>query len=267
MIKTKDLTYIYEDGTRALDNINVDLNKGNIIGIIGANGSGKTTLFLNLVGLLKPTSGKVLFDDNQISYKKKELIKLRKKIGVVFQDPDKQIFYPKVYDDVAFGLRNLGYDEREVKGRVEKALESVDAKDFKDKPVHFLSYGQKKRVAIAGVLALDNDIIFFDEPTAGLDPIMTKGIIDIIKSISEKGKKVVISSHDMDLIYKLCDYAYILNSGKVISSDNVEKVFLDDSIVKQAKIEAPWLIRFHKNVGGPIFKREKELYKFLNERI
>ena len=267
MIKTENLTYIYEDNTLALNNINIDINVGNIIGILGSNGSGKSTLLLNLVGVLKPTKGKVFFDNEEMKYDKKSLLKFRKSVGIVFQDPDKQIFYSKVYDDIAFGPRNMGIDKQEVATRVNNALISVGAEEFKDKPVHFLSYGQKKRVSIAGILAMDNEIIFFDEPTAGLDPHMTESVINILKDISNNGKKIIISSHDMDLIYKLCDYAYILNSGNVIAEDKIENIFLKENILKQAKLNEPWLVKLHKNIGLPLFRTEQELYEYWRNNV
>lgn len=122
MLEVKNLTYSYEDGTKALENINIDLKKGRKIGIIGANGSGKSTLFLNMVGILKPKRGNILFNEESIKYNKKYLREYRKKVNIVFQDPDKQIFYSNVYDDIAFALRNIGYDEEEIKSRVNKVL-------------------------------------------------------------------------------------------------------------------------------------------------
>lgn len=260
MLKTENLIYEYEDGTLALDDINIDLSKGKRIGIIGANGSGKSTLFLNMIGILKPKKGKVIFQGEPIKYNKKFLRKFRKHVNIVFQDPDKQIFYSNVYDDVAFALRNLGVDEDEVSRRVEGVLGKVYALEFKDKPVHFLSYGQKKRVAIAGVLVLDSEVILFDEPTAGLDPAMTKEMINILNDISVD-KTIAISSHDMDLIYELCDYIYVLKDGKVIGEGLASEVFTMDCVL-DANLEEPWLVKLHKNLGIPLFKNEKELFSY-----
>ncbi len=265
MITTRELTFQYDEGGVALKNIQMDLNKGNIIGIIGVNGSGKSTLFMNMVGVLRPTSGTVLYNNEPIKYDRKSLRELRKKVGIVFQDPDKQIFYSKVYEDVAFALRNLGFDESEVKKRVEHSLRSVGAMDFKDKPIHFLSHGQKKRVAIASVLAMQNEIILFDEPTAGLDPKSVKAIEKIIQHISENNTKVVISSHDMDLIYHLCDYIYILDAGCILREGQTEEVFTKDSVVCDVGLAEPWLVKVHKHMGLPLFKREEDLYAYYNE--
>lgn len=262
MLRLENVSYTYEDNTKALDNINLDLNRGNIIGLIGSNGAGKSTLFLNMVGILKPQQGKVIFNESEIKYKKDFLYNFRTKVGIVFQDPDKQIFYSSVYDDVAFALRNLGIEEKEVKNRVDKALNEAGAVEFKEKPVHFLSHGQKKRVAMAGVLAMNCEIILFDEPTAGLDPIMTKSVKDMIIGLSKLGKKIVISSHNMDLIYEICDYIYVLDHGKIIGEGNSDKVFTKDELLKKANLDEPWLLKVHKYMGLPLFKEEEKLYEY-----
>ncbi|WP_070000888.1 energy-coupling factor ABC transporter ATP-binding protein [Cellulosilyticum sp. I15G10I2] len=262
MITTRELTFKYDEGNVALKNIHIDLNKGSIIGIIGVNGSGKSTLFMNMVGVLKPTSGTVLYNNQTIKYDKKSLRELRKKVGIVFQDPDKQIFYSKVYEDVAFALRNLGLDEAEVKRRVDGSLESVGAMAFKEQPIHFLSHGQKKRVAIASVIAMQNEVMLFDEPTAGLDPKSVTAIEDIIKDVSKRNTKVVISSHDMDLIYHLCDYIYVLDQGCVMREGQTEAVFTNDSVICEIGLAEPWLVKVHKYMGMPLFRKEEDLYAY-----
>lgn len=144
MFKINNLTYQYDKKRKALDNITMDFNNGDIIGIIGSNGSGKSTLFNNLMGILKATQGEILYKNRQLKYDKKSLYNLRKEVGIVFQDPEKQIFYSMVYDDLAFALRNIGTDEKTIKIRISKALEAVNGEAFIDRPVHSLSFGQKK---------------------------------------------------------------------------------------------------------------------------
>lgn len=267
MFKINNLTYQYDKKRKALDNVSMDFDKGNIIGIIGSNGSGKSTLFNNLMGILKATSGEILYRGNNLKYDKKSLYKLRREVGVVFQDPEKQIFYSMVYDDIAFALRNIGTDEDIIKVRINQALDAVNGKDFIDRPVHSLSYGQKKRVAIASVIAMNNDLILLDEPTAGLDPESTKAIVEIIKSLHNKGKKIVITSHDMNLIYDICDYVYVLNKGKVINEGSTEDVFLNEGIINEAGLELPWLVKLNKNMGLPLFRKEEDLYSYWNKNI
>lgn len=260
MIEVEKLEYKYEDGTIALKDINLDLDKGNIIGVIGANGSGKSTLFLSLLGILKPTKGSIKYKEKPLKYDKKSLRSYRKEVSIVFQDSEKQLFYSRVYDDVAFTLRNLDFDEDEIKIRVDEALEKVKATDLKEKPTHFLSFGQKKRIAIAGVLVVDSKILFLDEPTSGLDPYMTKEIKNIIKDLG-KDKKLVISSHDMDFIYEVCDYIYILGKGEILGEGITEDIFLETKLLEKALLEKPWLVKIHEELKLPLYKDEKDLFK------
>lgn len=260
MIKIDSLDYIYEDGTKALKDINIDLNKGNVIGVIGANGSGKSTLFLNMLGILKPKKGLIKYMGKPLKYNKKALREYRKNVSIVFQDPDKQIFYSRVYDDMAFSLRNLNMEEEEIKDRVTKALDKVKALDLKDKPVHFLSYGQKKRIAIGGVLVMDTKVLLLDEPTSGLDPYMTKEIKNIINNL-KKEKKLVISSHDMDFIYEICDYIYVLNKGEILDEGTSQEIFLKADLLEKALLEKPWLVKIHENLNLPLYRTEDEFIK------
>lgn len=267
MFKINNLTYQYDKKRKALDNITMDFNNGDIIGIIGSNGSGKSTLFNNLMGILKATQGEILYKNRQLKYDKKSLYNLRKEVGIVFQDPEKQIFYSMVYDDLAFALRNIGTDEKTIKTRISKALEAVNGEEFIDRPVHSLSFGQKKRVAIASVIAMENNIVLLDEPTAGLDPESTRAIVNIIKTMYEKGKKIVITSHDMNLIYDICDYVYVLNQGKIINEGNVEEVFIDEKKIEEAGLELPWLVKLNKNMNLPLFRKEEDLYNYWSENM
>ena len=267
MFKINNLTYQYDKKRKALDNISMDFDKGDIIGIIGSNGSGKSTLFNNLMGILKPTEGEILYKNNKLKYDKKSLYNLRKDVGIVFQDPEKQIFYSMVYDDLAFALRNIGLDRKNIKVRINKALEAVNGEDFIDRPVHSLSFGQKKRVAIASVIAMENNLILLDEPTAGLDPESTKAIVEIIKSMYNKGKKLIITSHDMNLIYDICDYTYVLNKGKIIVEGKVEEVFINEEKIEEAGLELPWLVKLNKNMDLPLFRKEEDLYNYWSENF
>lgn len=266
MIKCKKIKYEYDDGTKALNDVDIDVEKGNIIAVIGKNGAGKSTVFKCFMGILKPTDGEVIFNGDKLKYNKKSLYELRKNVGMVFQDPDRQIFYSNVYDDVAFGPRNLGLSEEEVKGRVKRALTSVEAYDLKNKSVQYLSYGQKKRISIAGVLAMESKVIFFDEPAAGLDPHMTIGIEKIIKNLSKEGKKIIISSHDMNMVYKLCDYVYIIDDGKIEAEGSTKDVFSRELDLNKLGLELPWLVKLNKNMGLPLFKTEEELYEYWRNR-
>lgn len=262
MLKMKNVTYVYEDGTVALDNVNIDLNINQRIGIVGSNGAGKSTVFMNFLGLLKPARGKIYYKEEELSYNKKSLTELRKNVGIVFQDPDKQIFFSNVYDDIAFALRNLKYDEKEIKERVEASMEKTNISHLKNKPVHFLSYGQKKNVSIASTIAMNQKLIFFDEPTAGLDRDSRENIKNILNSLVEKeNKSIVVSSHDMNFIYEVCDYIYVLNKGHVLSEGESKYVFLNKKILDEASLEEPFLVKVHKYLGKPLYKNEKDLFE------
>ena len=266
MLQISRLTYAYEGKKVALRDISMDFSKGEIIGLIGRNGSGKSTLFLNIVGILKPSKGEILYENTPIRYDKKSLYELRKKIGIVFQDPDQQIFYSDVYEDLAFALRNLGLSEEVIKERIDEALRSVDALHLRDEAVQFLSYGQKKRIAIASVLAMKQEMVLLDEPTAGLDPVSVERMIEIIMGMKKAGIKVLVSSHDMDFIYKICDYLYVLDEGKLIDEGTKEKVFHKDRDLLAIGLGEPWLMKVHKYMGLPLFETEEALYHFWKEQ-
>ena len=161
-LEVQDLSYTYEDGTRALDAISLRARAGQITGILGGNGAGKSTLFLNLNGVLTPQSGKVLLDGREVRYRRQDLPQLRRQVGIVFQDPDDQLFCADVYQDISFGAVNLGLPPQEVRRRVEEAMAWTGISALREKPTHALSYGQKKRVAIAGVLVMEPEVMILD---------------------------------------------------------------------------------------------------------
>ena len=201
----ENLTHEYSDGTLALDNVSVGFKRSERIALLGTNGSGKTTLLNHLNGILKPTSGRILFDGNPLKYDAKSLLQLRKRVGFVFQDPNDQLFAPTVKQDVAFGPLNLGYSTEKVKVIVEEALAIVGMSGFGDKPPHFMSLGQKKRVALAGVLAMEPEVIIMDEPTSNLDPRATSDILHLLLQLNkEKGITLMLATHDVDMVPSVC---------------------------------------------------------------
>lgn len=268
MLKMEGVTFKYIDGTIALKDVTIDLSKNKRIGIVGSNGAGKSTFFMNFLGLLKPMKGKIFYLNKELKYDKKSLIDMRKNVGMVFQEPDKQIFFSNVYDDIAFALRNLKFEKEEIEKRVSIAMEKTNIKDLGNKPVHFLSYGQKRNVSIAGIAALNQKILFFDEPTAGLDYVSKENVKNILNNFVDKeGKTIVISSHDMNFIYEICDYVYILNKGSIIAQGNVTEVFLDNNILNEASLEQPFLVKVHKYLGLPLCKNEKQLFKMKMDKF
>ncbi|NCB56100.1 MAG: ATP-binding cassette domain-containing protein [Gammaproteobacteria bacterium] len=259
-LTTRQLSFHYQAGEPVLHDLSLDFTRGRVIGILGANGCGKSTLFMNLLGVLKPQQGQVLWNGEPLKYDKKSLRQLRQQISMVFQDPDQQIFYTDVMSDIAFSLRNLGMEEHIIQQRVNQALALVDAESFRHKPIQYLSHGQKKRVAIAGALVMDADYLLLDEPTAGLDPAGRQQMIHIIERIVAQGKRVVISSHDIDLIYQVCDYLYVLSQGRLRCEGSEREVFLQSPVLHEAGLVQPWLVKLHTELGMPLYKTEQQLF-------
>ena len=239
-IEVKDLTYAYPDGTPALQGVSFGAEQGEVTGILGSNGAGKSTLFLNLNGVLTPQGGQVLLDGKPVSYARRDLPELRRRVGLVFQDPDDQLFSADVYRDISFGAVNLGLTETEVRRRVEDAMARTGVSALRDKPTHALSYGQKKRVAIAGVLVMEPSVMILDEPTAGLDP---QGVSDIMHLLTELrdslGMTILIATHDMDIVPLYCDYAYLLSGGKVILEGAPEALFAQPEVLRSHHLRLP----------------------------
>ena len=225
-IEARELRYIYEDGTAALKGINLRAERGKITGILGANGAGKSTLFLNLNGVLQPSDGEILLDGVPVKRDRKGLTELRRRVGIVFQDPDDQLFSADVYRDISFGAVNLGLPEAEVRRRVEAAMERTGVSHLRDKPTHALSFGQKKRVAIAGVLVMEPEALILDEPTAGLDPQGVSDLLELLTSLRDsQGMTILMATHDMDVVPLCCDYAYLLGGGSVLAQGTPEELF------------------------------------------
>lgn len=238
-LSTENLSFTYPDGTQALKNINIKIEKGEKVAIIGPNGAGKSTLFSHFNGLTEPTSGCVKIEDKPISFEKDELLKVRQKVGIVFQDPNDQLFAPTVKEDIAFGPMNLGLSYDEVEKRVEDALKMVGMENYEDKTPHHLSGGQQKRIAIAGIIAMKPELMILDEPTAGLDPDGVEKVLNIMNQLNEEGMTLIISSHDIDMISKYADKIFVLYNGEIIESGNKNKIFSDMELLKKAHLRTP----------------------------
>lgn len=275
VLETKNLSFQYPDGTKALNNINLKLEKGKKISFLGVNGSGKSTLFLNLNGVLKPTSGELIFKGEEVKYNHKSLMELRKNIGIVFQDPDSQLFSSNVYQEVSFGAMNLKLAKEEVIKRVDQALNDTGMISYKDKAVHFLSYGQKKRVSIADILVMNPEVIVFDEPTSSLDPKHSKQIVEIFNNLNEKNITVILSTHDVELAYSWSDYIVVMKDGKIAFEGTPYEVFSNDTIIKECYLEKPLMLEVYEtlklngllkdNISPP--KNKEELIEILNNKI
>lgn len=239
-IEVKDLTYAYPDGTPALQGVSFGAEQGEVTGILGSNGAGKSTLFLNLNGVLTPQGGQVLLDGEPVSYARRNLPELRRRVGLVFQDPDDQLFSADVYRDISFGAVNLGLPETEVRRRVEDAMTRTGVSALRDKPTHALSYGQKKRVAIAGVLVMEPSVMILDEPTAGLDPQGVSDIMALLRDIRKSlGVTVILATHDMDIVPLYCDRVYLLSGGRMVTHGTPEEVFRRPELLRENHLRLP----------------------------
>ncbi|ABO34410.1 cobalt ABC transporter, ATPase subunit [Methanococcus maripaludis C5] len=239
ILETRDLKYSYPDGTVALNGINFKAEEGEMIAILGPNGAGKSTTFLHFNGILKPSSGSVILKDDPIKYDNKSLLNVRKTVGIVFQNPDDQLFAPTVEQDVAFGPMNLGLSKEEIEKRVKDSLKAVSMEGFERKPPHHLSGGQKKRIAIAGILAMNPEIIVLDEPTSGLDPMGASQIMKLLYDLNKKGITIIISTHDVDLVPIYANKVYLLNEGKIIKGGTPREIFSDSETVRSANLRLP----------------------------
>lgn len=238
ILQAQQVKFTYGDGTAALQGVDLEIPQGQFTILLGPNGSGKTTLFKVITGLLKPGQGEVRVDGKLFKQYTKE--ELYRRVGFVFQDPNDQLFAPTVGEDVSFGPANLKLSPVEVGIRVKEALKMVGIPDLINKPIHYLSYGQKKRAAIAGVLAMKPEIIILDEPTAGLDPAGVREIMRLIVKLNkEQGITILMATHDVDLVPLYADQVYILFEGRIILAGNPREVFTAKKTVRNAKLRLP----------------------------
>lgn len=269
ILEAVNLEYSYPDGTSALRKVNLQVQKGEKLAILGSNGAGKSTLFMHFNGIYRPDTGFVKYEGQDISYKKKDLTELRKKVGIVFQDPDSQLFSASVWQDISFGPLNLGLPAELVTQRVKQALADTETTDIEDKPTHLLSYGQKKRVSIAGVLAMEPEVIIFDEPTAGMDPRHSQEFMQLLEKLNNEGKTIILSTHDVDLAYSWSDQLAIMHRGEVIAHGLPGELFTRPEIVKQANLTIPWVIETHSELvkkgwlppSAPLPKSKDDLFQ------
>ncbi|RLG01891.1 MAG: ABC transporter ATP-binding protein [Thaumarchaeota archaeon] len=246
MIRFESVEYIYPNGIKALDKIDLEINDGEIVAIMGENGAGKTTLIKHLNGLLKPTKGKVLIDG--IDTRKVTVASLSKKVGIVFQNPDDMFFSENVWEEVAFALRNFGYDEATVKRRVENAVNFMDLVNYINKSPFTLSGGEKKRLALAIVLAWSPDIIALDEPTIGQDLLQKEKLLQVIKLLNSQGKTIIVSSHDVEFIADLKPRIILMKRGRIIADGDAEEIFLNEELLRSCNLLPPQLITLSKEL-------------------
>ncbi|MGT2934013.1 energy-coupling factor ABC transporter ATP-binding protein [Streptococcus catagoni] len=260
MLEVKGLTFAYDE-RHILKDLTLFFKEHQITGILGANGSGKSTLMKLMTKLLKPRTGTICLDGHTIGHSKKEIYHYRQEVNMVLQDPEQQLFYAIVEDDVALALRNLDYSDQDIEKRVSRALEQMDISHLRYEPVHYLSYGQKKRVAIAGMLALEPRYLLLDEPTAGLDPKGRSKMMLTMKKLVASGTSIIISSHDMDLMYDCCDFAYLLSDGALIGQGDKYDLFQKRDLLEEADLGIPWVVKLHQSLGTPLAHDEESFFK------
>jgi cobalt/nickel transport system ATP-binding protein len=239
ILEVKDLCHRYPHlDSNALDKINLKVFKGERVAVLGANGAGKSTLFKHLNGILRPLSGEVLVKGEIVT--KKNVRACRETVGIVFQDPDDQVLAPSVEEDIAFGPINMGLSRNEVEKRVKEALEMVGLTGFEERAPHHLSGGQKKLVAIAGILAMRPEVIVLDEPTAGLDPLSSARVLELIMKMNrELGITLLLSTHDVDVVPYFAERVFVLHHGRLEADGSPDEIFSDPELLRKAHLRLP----------------------------
>ncbi|ALT69187.1 ATP-binding cassette domain-containing protein [Methanobrevibacter millerae] len=258
MLEVRDIKYSYNNDYQALKGVSLKIEKGEMVALLGKNGAGKSTLFLHLNGIYEPDEGKVFIDGEELKYDKKSLLKFRQKVGIVFQNPDDQIFAPTVEEDVAFGPLNLGLSMEEVQDRVEEALDRVGMSGFEKTAPHHLSGGQKKRVAIAGILAMKPEIMVLDEPTAGLDPQGVTNLVKLLKELNDEGITIVISTHEVDLVPDYANRVFVLVGGELIAEGTPKDIFSRPDILESANLKIPIVTELFQQIEAEGFDMDND---------
>lgn len=239
ILQVRDLHFTYNEEKHALNGVNLDIYEGERIAVLGSNGAGKSTFFLNINGVLKAEKGEVIYRGEKIT--RKRLNHLRKNVGIVFQDADNQIIASTVMAEVSFGPMNLKLPREEVIKRVEKALAYMNISEFRNRPPHYLSGGEKKRVSIADIIAMESEIIIFDEPTAALDPQNAAMLEEVLGKMKDEGRTMLLSTHDVDFAYRWAERIIVFCGGKIIADGTPLEVFKQEDILKRANLKHPMM--------------------------
>lgn len=221
MIECHNIYYEYPDGLEALSGVNLKIDEGKVKILLGRNGSGKTTLMQTIIGLLKPQCGEIFVDGQKVKYDRKSLVQLRKRVGYIFQNPDDQLVAPTVFQDLSFGLKNLGFEDQEIEERVRKVLDWLNLRGYEERLCSTLSGGEKKRVAIGDVLIMDPDYLLMDEPSSGLDGFGFEDLVKVIKRLKGLDKTILISTHDMELARAVGDNFAIIENGVIVQDGEI----------------------------------------------
>ncbi|MBP3312378.1 MAG: ABC transporter ATP-binding protein [Butyricicoccus sp.] len=240
ILQVRGLHYAYDEEKHALDNISLDIHAGERIAVLGTNGAGKSTFFLCLNGVLEPHEGEILLHGQTVEKRTRNA--LREHVGVVFQNADDQIIASTVLAEVSFGPMNLRLPRAEVERRVDLAITAMDLEDYRHRPPHYLSGGEKKRVSIADIIAMESEVILFDEPAASLDPVGTEMLEQVLEGLSAAGKTLMISTHDMDFAFRWAERVVVFSGGHIIDDGDPLSVFRNEETVLRANLRRPAML-------------------------
>lgn len=248
VLTTRNVDFAYQNGVPALKDVCLELGRGRKIAFLGPNGAGKSTLFLHFNGIFRPKKGEVLYDGNPLRYDQKSLAALRQDVAMVLQNPDDQIFSATVEEDVAFGPMNLGLERSEVEKRIEESLSLVGLEDLRRRPTQQLSFGQKKRVCLAGALAMRPKVLIMDEPTAGLDSEMVHELMELSDELNHAGMTLIMSTHDIETAYEWADEMVVMMKGEVLFTGLPEELFTQHDLIDRLRIVPPFAVRFNQQM-------------------
>lgn len=244
ILEVRGLTFAYDKSRNALEDINVTIFQNEKIAVLGANGAGKSTFFLNLNGVREPVKGEIRYRKEVIG--RKDRNRLRKHVGIIFQDPDSQIIASTVKAEVAFGPMNMKLEREEVEKRTMAAIKEMNLEDYIMRPPHYLSGGEKKRVSIADILAMDCEVMIFDEPTASLDPVNAQMLEDVLDRMEQEGRTILLSTHDVDFAYRFAERILVFCEGRLIGDDTPQKIFQNEELLRKANLKKPVFLELYE---------------------
>ena len=273
ILKAEDLYFTYDEDQQenALNGLSLEIRRGQKIAVMGSNGSGKSTFFLCCNGIHRPSSGRLYFNGREVTYDRKSLFKLRSKVGLVFQDPDNQLFSASVFQEISFGILNLGVSHEQARKEVEEIIDYLEITPFREKPAHALSGGQKKQVSIADILVMHPELIILDEPAAALDPKHTAMVKKIVDRLTGDGITVLMATHDVNYAYSWADRVFLFHEGRVLAEGSPLQVFRKQDLLQKTNLEAPGVLELFDSLrdqgilkeGLPVPRNLKQLEQLL----
>lgn len=275
LLEFRDVGYAYEEGDFALRPLSLAIQPGERIAVLGGNGAGKSTFFLCCNGVLAPDSGQIFFHGKEVTRKKPDLLELRKKVGILFQDPNQQLIGSTVEEEISFGPMNLRLPAQEVEKRVEQSLAAMNLAGLRERPPHYLSGGEKKRVGIADVLAMEPELILFDEPTASLDGANIEVLDSILTELSLNGKTLMVSTHDVDFSWRWASRILVFRAGRLVADDLPKNIFCNEALLKNNCLQKPVVLEVIQMLeqktgtdpGTFLPKDLAELHKIINAAL